>query len=310
MITGLFNCSATAVSWTAFPVGRMARLLRGGAVLASCWFSTAIAASAQPALPPHRPAIAPAQAQPSPDIPLPPKRDEAVPPRPAFVGPNGGGLGPALPAMPSLSRVEPSQPHSGGSDGPPALPKIPDRDEVAAAERVCAQLFGSGKVLARATAPIGGEEGCTVPAPIELLAVKLSPTRSVSLSPPVTINCALGIAVADWIRDDLAPLFTAQGKSLSGLSDTGGYACRGRNRVAGAKLSEHGKGNALDIGAFAAAGGPSIGVKESGAPLLAGVKQTACARFSTVLGPGSDCYHENHLHVDLAARLNGYRICH
>jgi len=29
----------------------------------------------------------------------------------------------------------------------------------------------------------------------------------------------------------------------------------------------------------------------------------------TVLGPGSDGYHEEHIHLDLAERHNGYRIC-
>jgi Extensin-like protein C-terminus len=34
-----------------------------------------------------------------------------------------------------------------------------------------------------------------------------------------------------------------------------------------------------------------------------------CARFSTVLGPGSDGYHEDHIHLDLMERHNNYRIC-
>jgi hypothetical protein len=28
-----------------------------------------------------------------------------------------------------------------------------------------------------------------------------------------------------------------------------------------------------------------------------------------VLGPGSDGYHEDHVHVDLAERRGGYRVC-
>ena len=31
--------------------------------------------------------------------------------------------------------------------------------------------------------------------------------------------------------------------------------------------------------------------------------------FTTVLGPASDGFHENHVHVDLAERRSGYRIC-
>ena len=33
-----------------------------------------------------------------------------------------------------------------------------------------------------------------------------------------------------------------------------------------------------------------------------GIRADACARFSTVLGPGSDGHHEEHIHVDLAER--------
>ena len=36
---------------------------------------------------------------------------------------------------------------------------------------------------------------------------------------------------------------------------------------------------------------------------------SVCARFSTVLGPGSDWYHEDHIHLDLMERRNNYRIC-
>jgi hypothetical protein len=40
-----------------------------------------------------------------------------------------------------------------------------------------------------------------------------------------------------------------------------------------------------------------------------GLKTRTCARFNTVLGPGSDGYHEDHVHVDLAQRHSGYRMC-
>ena len=36
---------------------------------------------------------------------------------------------------------------------------------------------------------------------------------------------------------------------------------------------------------------------------------SVCARFTTVLGPGSDGYHEDHIHLDLMERRNNYRIC-
>jgi len=39
------------------------------------------------------------------------------------------------------------------------------------------------------------------------------------------------------------------------------------------------------------------------------LKASACAHFGTVLGPGSDGYHENHLHVDVIPRRPGHGIC-
>ena len=39
------------------------------------------------------------------------------------------------------------------------------------------------------------------------------------------------------------------------------------------------------------------------------LRQSACARFSTVLGNGADAYHDSHVHLDLIERSNHYRIC-
>src|SRR6201999_3475440 len=39
------------------------------------------------------------------------------------------------------------------------------------------------------------------------------------------------------------------------------------------------------------------------------LRQTACSRFSTVLGNGADGFHENHVHIDLMQRTNDYKIC-
>ena len=46
-----------------------------------------------------------------------------------------------------------------------------------------------------------------------------------------------------------------------------------------------------------------------GKDLRLGLRKSTCARFTTVLGPGSDGYHEDHVHVDLAERTGGHRMC-
>jgi len=117
--------------------------------------------------------------------------------------------------------------------------------------------------------------------------------------------------VVHWVREDVAPIAASLGAPLGGITNFAAYECRGRNRIIGAKISEHGKGNALDVRNVILANGKSYEptdmqvAKETREKL----KASACARFSTVLGPASDGFHENHIHVDIAERRGGYRIC-
>ena len=85
------------------------------------------------------------------------------------------------------------------------------------------------------------------------------------------------------------------------------YHCRSRNNIIGAMMSEHGKGNALDVRSITLVNGKTIDPTDPHVPkdFREGWKKSVCARFSTVLGPGSDGYHENHIHVDLMERRHG-----
>jgi hypothetical protein len=76
-------------------------------------------------------------------------------------------------------------------------------------------------------------------------------------------------------------------------------------------LSEHGHANALDIRSFKPADGAVIELTNPTTSkwLREKLRQTACARFSTVLGNGADAYHEGHVHIDLMERTNNYKIC-
>jgi hypothetical protein len=118
-------------------------------------------------------------------------------------------------------------------------------------------------------------------------------------------------AIADWVRTDIAPLAAGTGSGISSLDNFDSFECRSRNRVAGAPLSEHGRANALDVRALKLANGQSISLTDRTAPreLRESVLHSVCARFSTVLGPGSDGYHEDHIHLDLMERHSNYKIC-
>ncbi len=99
--------------------------------------------------------------------------------------------------------------------------------------------------------------------------------------------------------------------AVSELDNFDSFECRGRNRVKGAKLSEHGRANALDVRGLKLANGATLSLTERGVAreLREKVLATVCARFTTVLGPGSDWYHEDHIHLDLAERRNNFRLC-
>jgi Extensin-like protein C-terminus len=118
-------------------------------------------------------------------------------------------------------------------------------------------------------------------------------------------------ALADWIRSDMVPLAERLGSVITDLDNFNSFECRGRNRVAGAHLSEHGRANALDVRALKLANGQSISLTDRtvSRDVRESVLHSVCARFSTVLGPGSDWYHEDHIHLDLMERRSNYKIC-
>jgi hypothetical protein len=145
---------------------------------------------------------------------------------------------------------------------------------------------------------------------VSLEAVRTSDGAPVTISPPAKLRCEMATAMANWIRNEAAAAFAPA--RLTGIANYDSYDCRGRNRVAGAKISEHGKGNALDIRAFVLAGNRIVSLVDYNVAheLRENLKASACKAFTTVLGPGSDGYHEHHIHFDMAERHNGYRICH
>ena len=130
-------------------------------------------------------------------------------------------------------------------------------------------------------------------------------------SPVVTLQCSMAEVVSHWIRDDVAPTLDSLGMSLRGIETLELFGCRSFNGISGAKLSEHGHANALDVRSLKLANGTVIELTNAtvSKALREQLRQTACARFSTVLGNGADAYHENHVHIDLMQRSNNYRIC-
>lgn len=192
-----------------------------------------------------------------------------------------------------------------GLAAPPVAP--PPTDPLAAApdaDPACAALSANQQVIFEKMPPITAG-ACGAPSPIQVAAIVLNDGSRVTISPAATMRCATAQALADWVRGGILPAAQTHLKEpITELKNAASYDCRGRNRVKGAKLSEHGKANAIDIGAFRRASGDWIEVGKAGKaqPFFDAVRKNACGPFTTVLGPGSDGYHEEHLHVDLAQR--------
>src|SRR5579863_6243395 len=131
---------------------------------------------------------------------------------------------------------------------------------------------------------------------------------TVSVESPVTIDCSMVPALEAWLADVVQPRAQARfGESVVGLAAFGAYSCRSVDNLAGAQLSEHAFGNAIDISGFRLADGRLISiVKEwknadsQESAFLHEVHAGACEHFTTVLGPGADVFHYNHFHLDLA----------
>jgi hypothetical protein len=141
----------------------------------------------------------------------------------------------------------------------------------------------------------------------------------VAVSPTAVVGCPLTAGLDRWMRNSVQPAAMRYfGRPVVGLVQIAAYGCRGRNGNSYGAPSEHAFGNALDIAGFQLAGGDEITVVRgwTGGSLrerafLFTVFAGACAEFYTVLGPGSDRHHYNHIHVDLLVSnaRNGRHFC-
>ncbi|WP_375166741.1 extensin family protein [Bradyrhizobium brasilense] len=239
-------------------------------------------------------------------VPLPKPRPAEAPAAahaPAATEPEPPAAGTQSPAAPAEA-ARPSETAKPADVAKPAEPAAPQLS-------ACRQALTEEIAIAPSIPDIHGAGGCGGEDLVRLEAIVLADKRKVAVKPAAILRCKMAAAVADWVRTDIAPLAQNLGGGISNLDNFDSFECRGRNRVAGAQLSEHGRANALDVRALGLANGKSISLTDRSVPrtLRETVLHSVCARFSTVLGPGSDWYHEDHIHLDLIERRNNYRIC-
>ena len=140
--------------------------------------------------------------------------------------------------------------------------------------------------------------------------------RPVEITPNATLACPIVSALDQWIAQAVQPAAMRWfGQPVAEIKQISAYSCRGMNGQPGARISEHAFGNALDISAFTLADGRQVVVRTAwnGAPeeqgFLRDIQGAACQQFTTVLAPGSNRFHYDHIHVDLMRRPGGHQIC-
>ena len=141
-------------------------------------------------------------------------------------------------------------------------------------------------------------------------AVRVYAVGDVLLSPSARVNCDAARALRVWVDGAAQPAAKSAGTSIEGMRVAASYACRTRNSRRGAKISEHARGNAIDISRFDFANGDSATVLQNWSKgryskTLRRLHSSACGPFGTVLGPNADRHHQDHFHFDVARYRNG-----
>lgn len=197
---------------------------------------------------------------------------------------------------------------------PDEKPPEPVKPEDPAALQAC---LGALKEIGAEFKPLepirNAEQGCGIESPIELSVV----LPGIKLEPSGTMRCETALALSHWTKEMMLPAaaLALPERKVTAIANASTYICRNRNSAENGKISEHAKGNAVDISTIAFDKGEPLVMKprgEDGTPEGAfqrTITAAACLFFRTVLSPGSDATHQDHLHLDVLERKGGYLYC-
>ena len=226
------------------------------------------------------------------------------------------------PKPPEIARPPPPAPtpqpapHGAGAqeEGAKETPK----EGPTAGELCLERLKAAGFQFEPAASPAAANPACVIDTPVRLKAVGVAgrPGALVRMIDEPILACRFGERLGHWVADLAAPLLAARLSSEVRALRTGpGYECRNRNRAANGHISAHALGLAVDVAAFELANGKALPVKPDGdernRAAMEAVRTAACGCFLTVLGPGSDAAHSDHMHLDIQQHGSSdrYRIC-
>lgn len=154
------------------------------------------------------------------------------------------------------------------------------------------------------------QDGCGVANPVKVSA------GSVPWNRPGVLTCSMARTVVRFEAEVVQPAAMARfGQAVRKIHHAGTYDCRVRRNSTqaaaalggskGGRLSEHAKGQAIDIVGFELADGTMVTVKKdwrgAGAKsaFLQEVARASCSAFNVVLTPNHDRLHQDHLHLDI-----------
>lgn len=167
---------------------------------------------------------------------------------------------------------------------------------------ICGDRAIRGQAIARIRGRISA---CGIENP-----VKVTSVDGVALSTPATLDCTTAKALKQWVHTGVKPAVGRMGGGIKSLRVVAHYACRTRNNQPGAKISEHGRGRAIDIAAINLNNGTALTVLSDWrtnrkGTALKRMHKSACGPFGTVLGPNANKYHQDHFHFDTARYRSG-----
>jgi hypothetical protein len=214
------------------------------------------------------------------------------------------------PPLPPPRPPELRAPGEAPGEPPPPSPKV------AQASICLAKLTAGGVSAEAAPAPVASVEGCGIDAPVRLSSITVAGGDVVALPDRPLLDCEFAAGLADYVRLIVAPLGQAMLHAKVAAIETGpGYECRTQDHIAGAKISAHGHGLAVDFVAILLADKRRVLVERQAgadeASYFRAIRTAACGWFTTVLGPGADAFHAANMHLDVERHdsSGSYRIC-
>jgi hypothetical protein len=257
--------------------------------------------------------------QPSYQVPLPPQAEATPPASRSANGPRYAMLPPARPGELDSPRTftppapEPEDiPEAAPQPSPPAARDFSQPDVMPADEVELRRQLKRLGVRYVDLPPIHERRVCGIDYPVKVLGL----SGGIKLKAPAVLNARMAVTFAKYVKSDFAP--AVRTRYFSGIDTiyTGStYSCRNMIGESTNHLSEHAKGNAIDVMKIKLDSGRVIDVTKPGffsfrqRGFLNRVRAEACDYFTTVLGPGYNRAHANHFHFDLKQRRNGYVAC-